>query len=433
MAGIFLYIMKSSVYLAAFYIIYSLLLRRDTIHKRNRAYILLSMALSLSLPFFSLNAFKPADTQVFGRLLSEILVTAEPGPTMPDNQAGIIPGNLILIVYLAGVSAVILKLIFDLSGLLFMIRQNRNPNSRIIKFSGSLITAGFSALGYIFINRNLSEENEFEIIRHEENHIRHNHYLDILFVEIITSLQWFNPFIFLFNRELRAVHEFQADEECLNHGITVPNYQKLLFSQVFKAEPLKMTNSFSNPSLLRKRMIMMTKKRSSSSANLKLLAGIPFIGLTFIILSSFTLHSDNLAENNVNINLNSTLSDVQSPPPPPPVPAFTTTNGDTTWYVPDVMPKFPGGDIAILRYVVENTVYPATAKDNSIQGKVIVTFIINKDGSIGDAKIMKGVTPEIDAEALRVIRSMPDFEQPGFKDGKAVPVWYMLPISFTLN
>lgn len=431
MAGLLLYIMKSSVYLAAFYIIYSLLLRRDTIHKRNRVFILLSLALSLSLPFFSLNTFKPVDAQVFGRLLSEILITAESGQGMSDNQAGTLPGNLILIVYLAGASAVILKLIFDLSVLLFMIRQNRKPGSRIIRFSGSLNTAGFSAMGYIFINKNLPEEDKSEIIKHEENHIRHNHYLDILFVEIITSFQWFNPFIFLFNRELRAVHEFQADEECLNNGITIPNYQKLLFSQVFKAEPLRMTNSFSNPSLLKKRMIMMTKKRTSPSANLKLLAGIPFICLTFIILSSYTLDSDNQSENNVNPN--STLSDVPPPPPPPPVPEFTTGNGDTTWYVPDAMPKFPGGDLAILRYVADNTVYPATAKNNYIQGKVIVTFIINKDGSIGDAKILKSVSPEIDAEALRVVRSMPDFEQPGFKDGKAVPVWYMLPISFTLN
>ena len=105
-------------------------------------------------------------------------------------------------------------------------------------------------------------------------------------MEIVRVFQWFNPFIYLFTRSLRAVHEFQADKECITTGISVNNYQKLLFNQVFKSKVFTITNSFSNPSLIKKRMIMMTKKRSRALANLKLLMVLPVIAAVMIFISS---------------------------------------------------------------------------------------------------------------------------------------------------
>ena len=119
-------------------------------------------------------------------------------------------------------------------------------------------------MGYVFINKALKPEEAEEIIRHEQNHLKRNHFIDIIFIGIIKAFQWFNPAIYLFNRSLRAIHEFQADQECLSSGIPVVNYQSLLLNQVFRTNTFTLTNSFSNPSLIKKRMIMMTKKRTSS-------------------------------------------------------------------------------------------------------------------------------------------------------------------------
>lgn len=433
MEGILLYIVKSSVYLASFYLMYSLLLRRDTIHRRNRAFILLSLAFSLVLPLISFETSREIDLQVFGRKLSEILITGNSGTEKyVDNAQEVSPIIIMFIVYVLGASLFFTKLIFNISGLLLMIRKHRKTSTRIVRFNGNLDTSGFSALGYIFINHNLSEEETDEIIRHEANHINHLHYIDILFIEILKFLQWFNPFIFLFDNELRAVHEYEADEECLKAGISVTNYQKLLLSQIFRTGSYNMTNSFSNPSLVRKRMIMMTKKRSPTSANYKIITVLPFLVAIFMTLSSYTTNTYK-QEESTSTSKAKANEDFPSPPPPPPLPEFSTSNGDTTWYVPDVMPNFPGGDEALIRFIAENTIYPANAKNRNIQGRVVVNFVIRKDGSISEPEVAVSVDPDLDSEALRVIKLMPDFAQPGYKNGKPVQVMYMLPISFALQ
>lgn len=96
------------------------------------------------------------------------------------------------------------------------------------------------------------------------------------------------------------------------------------------------------------------------------------------------------------------------------------------------MPRFPGGDAALLKFIAENTQYPGEAKEKGIQGRVIVRFTVSEDGSVKNASVIKGVDPLLDNESLRVLNTIPDFE-PGKVAGEAVPVWYMVPITFTLN
>ena len=109
--------------------------------------------------------------------------------------------------------------------------------------------------------------------------------------------------------------------------------------------------------------------------------------------------------------------------PPPPK--------DVSFYVIDEKPEFPGGVSAMLKYIAENTIYPELAKKKGISGKVFVQFIVDKDGSITDVKIIRGVSPCIDEEAVRVIRSMPKWK-PGYLDGKPVKVSFQTPINFTI-
>jgi hypothetical protein len=260
---LFIYMVKVAVYLIAFYFVYSILLSRDTSYTRNRVFILLSFAIALILPLITFQTIKPLDIQFFGKLLSEVFITGTSnGKVSPDSAtSAAVPLQIIYSVYFIGIIVFVFKLLSDLLNLLFLILREKNSGSRIIRFHG-FNTSGFSAMGYIFINTRLMPDEAGEIIKHEQNHLSQNHFVDIIFIELVKAFQWFNPVVYLFNRSLRAVHEYQADQECLSSGVPVVNYQSLLLSQVFKSGAFNLTNSFSNPSLIKKRMIMMTKKRT---------------------------------------------------------------------------------------------------------------------------------------------------------------------------
>jgi protein TonB len=158
-------------------------------------------------------------------------------------------------------------------------------------------------------------------------------------------------------------------------------------------------------------MVMMTKKRTSPFASAKLLIVIPVIGIVFLAISAY------------NVIPNSTVTQKEE---------AVNESGAEPFIVVEEMPMFPGGDAALLKFIGANTMYPEAAKENNIQGKVIIRFCVKPDGSVSLASILKGVSPELDAEALRVVNSLPAFN-PGRQGGKAVPVWYMVPISFTLK
>ena len=128
-----------------------------------------------------------------------------------------------------------------------------------------------------------------------------------------------------------------------------------------------------------------------------------------------------------------------APPPPPPPPVTQSTDKkaasvmtDGAYRVVDVMPEFPGGDTTLLKYIADSTHYPKDAKTQAIQGKVIVRFMIKANGSVSEVSVLKGVSPSLDEESIRVVKTLPKFT-PGKLNGKTVPVWYMIPISFTLK
>ncbi|MDO9579198.1 MAG: energy transducer TonB [Bacteroidales bacterium] len=100
--------------------------------------------------------------------------------------------------------------------------------------------------------------------------------------------------------------------------------------------------------------------------------------------------------------------------------------------VVEEMPMFPGGDSELLKFIMEHTNYPEVAKENNIQGRVIIRFCVTSKGGVNQVSVLKGVDPELDAEAVRVVNTLPAFK-PGKQGGKPVPVWYMVPITFTLK
>ena len=162
------YMLKAALYLSAFYLIYSLLLSRDTSYGRNRAFILLSLASAMILPCFTLQNISYPDFQFFGRYLSEVFINPADGSQKLNSGSSVLTAlHLVYIIYLTGTAVFILKLLIDLVNLLFLILRQKNSRSRIITFHG-FNTAGFSAMGYVFINSRLTQEESANIIKHEE-------------------------------------------------------------------------------------------------------------------------------------------------------------------------------------------------------------------------------------------------------------------------
>jgi TonB family protein len=439
-----IYIIKVAVYLIAFYLVYSLMLSRDTSLNRNRTFILLSLVSALIFPFLTFQTVKPLNIQFFGKLLSEVFITASASPKEPEIikiwSSVTSPLQIVYSIYIIGVIVFVFRLLIDLLNLMFLIARHKNEASRIIRFHG-FNTAGFSAMGHIFINSRLSPEEAGEITKHEQNHLKLHHFIDIIFIETIKSFQWFNPVVYMFDRSLRAIHEYQADRGCLSSGIPVVNYQSLLLCQVFETNNFNLTNSFSNPSLIKKRMIMMTKKRTSALASMKLLFVVPVVGFVFLSVSAFKENNDPSKIQTVIISnqLQSTSepSSEKIVPPSPLLPSDSKVENikeseEVPYVNVDEMPIFPGGVGELLKYTAEHINYPEVAKENKIQGKVIVRFCVTAKGHISQVNILKGVSSELDNEAMRVIKTLPSFK-PGKNGGKPVPVWYMLPITFSLK
>ena len=443
---------KSAVYMTAFYIVYSLLLSRDTSYTRNRLFILVSLLSALILPLITLQSIRPWNIKFFGKILSDVFITASATTTKTashNTSYGLL--HFICSIYIIVISIFIFKLLIDFVNLLFLILHHKDKGSRIIRFHG-FSTSGFSAMGYIFINSRLSPEDAGHIIRHEQNHLRQNHFIDIIFIEILKAFQWFNPVIYFFDRSLRAIHEYQADQQCISSGVPIVNYQSLLLNQIFKSRAFNLTNSFSNPSLIKKRMVMMTKKRTSSFAGLKMLLAAPVAGIVFMAITAYR----EMPKSDVNQAMPQSTSqkpgsqsgyEVLPPPPPPPPPTnssevkkngtelkkLSTNDAAEVPYVEvEEMPMFPGGDAALLKFIAQNTMYPESSKAQNIQGRVIIRFCVTAKGSVNQISVLKGVEPDLDAEAMRVVQTLPKFK-PGRQSGKDVPVWYMVPITFTLK
>ncbi|OFY72475.1 MAG: hypothetical protein A2V46_02825 [Bacteroidetes bacterium RBG_19FT_COMBO_42_7] len=169
---------------------------------------------------------------------------------------------------------------------------------------------------------------------------------------------------------------------------------------------------------------MMTKKHSRLQVNTGLLMILPVIAVLLFLIPGCS-QNDKPAEAGMEV------APPPPPPPPPPVGDIDPTNGPFEQV--DKMPVFNGGDDALIKFIADNTIYPEAAKTNGIQGKVIVGFVVENDGSIDRVKVVKGVDPDLDKEAVRVVSTVPGFEKPGIKDGKAVAVRYQIPINFALK
>ncbi len=436
--GTFLvYILKSAACLAVFYLFYKLLMSRDTFHRFNRFALLGLLVLSSLLPLVEASVNSPAAVQETMLTLEQLLLLADIQPE-GESMAAATPSATVLwlraalLVYLTGIVFFIARNLCSLARLGRLIRQGKREaldsylpdrkekNVRLVVHDHDI--APFSWMHWIVIARKDLEENGREILIHELAHIRNRHSWDLLLADLCIFVQWFNPAAWLLKQELQNIHEYEADETVLREGVNARNYQMLLIKKAVGTRLYSMANSF-NHSSLKKRITMMLKEKSNPWARAKYLYILPLAALavTAFARPEVSAVADEISAVKV---IAPAVHDSIQPNVQPAVAAPSSAL--------DQMPEFPGGMEALNTYLRNNIRYPQEAQKAGIQGRVIIQFIVSKDGSITDAEVVESVDPQLDAEGLRLIKNMPRWK-PGMRKGQAIRVKQTLPIRFAFT
>ena len=431
MGMFFIYSIKVAICLVAFYLFYKLLLSRDTFHAFNRATLLLLMLLSLVLPFVSLSIDEPTVVNN-GMVQVEQLLVA--GVTGEDTQpASLTLVQVLFMVYMVGVVVSVGREIVSLAGLYKLISGRDHVTIdngiRIIVIDGDM--APFSWFNNIVICRSDYESGRREILIHEMAHISHHHSLDILLCNVLLIFQWFNPAVWLLRRELRNIHEYEADEAVLASGANAAEYQLLLIRKAVGERLFSMANNLNHNSL-KKRITMMLKEKSNPWARVKYLYVLPLAALAVSAFARPEVSA--VADELSSAKVNDLVASMKTNQPETASTAVkdTLTPDESVFEVVEQMPEFPdGGMTGLMKYFKNNMRYPEEAKKAGTQGRVVVQFLINKNGAISDVSVLRSVDRLLDAEAVRLVRSMPKWK-PGMQKGKEVTVKYTVPLSFKL-
>lgn len=428
------YLLQSGACLVLLYFVYWLFLRKDTFFDVNRIYLISSLLFSLLIPLFRFSFLIPSDEETtLYVLLDAVTINATKiEETFTQNRSVL---EYLIIIYLTGVVIFTARFIFQIGQLLWIIRKYgiSNQDGMRVVFVDSNYSP-FSFFNIIFINRKeMNQENIGEIIAHEQVHIRQNHSIDLILLEFLTIVQWFNPVIWFYRTSVKSVHEYLADEGVLQSGYNPVSYQQALLGQTLGIQVNDLTNNF-NHSLLTKRFIMMTKNKSNRLARLKVLLAAPAVFMLAVIFTTSPV-VQTMAQ--VESKMQQQKNSPTTPPVPPPPPKVDDQKPQSkapedVFTVVEEMPQFPGGDEARMKYLMENIKYPEEARKNGIQGTVYVSYVVEKDGSISNVKVLRGIDKECDEVAMNVIKNMPNWI-PGKQRGQAVRVQFNMPIRFTLG
>jgi TonB family protein len=266
----------------------------------------------------------------------------------------------------------------------------------------------FSFLKWIVVNRS-DYENHFDaILRHEMVHMQQKHSMDVLLIELLKIVFWFNPILLLYKKSLQEVHEFLADSAAPNKD----HYATFLVSYALNAPIATLTNHFFKPSQIKTRIQMIYKNRTSKW----LLASYVMI-LGTIGLVALGIAGCERSESQDNIIFSAVEDSSQT---------------KRIFTVVEEQPEFPGGTTEMYKFLGQNIRYPVQASKANVSGSVFLSFVISETGKVSDITVLKGIGYGCDAEAIRVIKLFPTWK-PAKQDGVPVNVRYTLPINFQLE
>ncbi|MVN92128.1 M56 family metallopeptidase [Mucilaginibacter aquatilis] len=444
------YLLLSNLYLILFFGFYALLLQRETFFQLNRVYLVGSALLSFFIPVIHLDVVqswfitqKVHQTIYNGSADAVYVFNAQPDRLTLGEVAGMI--------YIAGIIILTFKLVWQLSAL-----------SQIIK--SDQIAAPWSFFGKIKVDESIQGQDA--IIAHENVHAKQWHSADVLLIEILMIINWFNPVMYLYRRFIKQTHEFIADRDAIKAGTGKAEYAMLLLNQTFNNPAHHLLNPFFSNSVLKERIKMLQKNKSGYTALIKYGFSAPLFAL-MLALSSATINNskvvkkiqsealevfdapaniisgtpvqieeltvkkpqqEELTANTPAFKMNDNML-VKDEPVSHELASSTTDSAKTSensevFTSVEKLPNFVGGVSGFITFLRQNLRNP-----NNQQGRVNVTFIVKKDGNLANVQALRVTDPALAAEAIRVVSASPRWI-PGEQNGHKVNVQYTVPVMF---
>ena len=489
----FAYLLKVNVAFVLFYAFYRLFFYKDTFFKLRRAILLAFFGLALFYPLLNIQDWVRQQEPIadviymYSAMLPEATAKADAAASV--DWYGWLLGSLGFI-YWGIVAFLCGRFLVQLSSILWLAHTSERvvihetPVYALRKAAGP-----FSFFRMVFLHpESHSDKETDEILTHECTHVSQWHSIDVILSEMMCMACWFNPFVWLLKREVRHNLEYLADNTVIQSGYDSKSYQYHLLGLAHHQSVTTLYNSF-NVLHLKNRIMMMNKKRSPGIVRTKYLIFIPLVGILMLLsnieaVARLTVRlaneatvsnamvtgilvdetgqpligasvvvkggkertiTDKKGAFSLEVPANAILRCSYQGRESQEVLAADMTNNthlslssksremnEQVFTVVEKMPSFPGGDAELLKYIATNIKYPKESQDNGEQGRVICSFIVGRDGSVNNPEVLRGVTPLLNEEAVRVINTMPRWN-PGMQRGKAVAVKYTVPITFRLK
>ncbi|WP_052184286.1 M56 family metallopeptidase [Psychroserpens sp. Hel_I_66] len=290
------YIIQVVAFQLLFLIIYDLFLRKETFFTLNRIYLLSTSILSLVIPFVKIERIKEVVPKDFVISLPEVLIgdTTKPASAIDPTttlEAGINigpqPVSIWNIILISGMCVAALILVYKIIKLFLLVSKNpKYRNGKVLIISLLNSTKAFSFFNYIFLGNRLTAKESTSILEHEMVHIKQNHSLDLLFFELSRIVFWFNPLVYIYQNRIATVHEYIADAKAVK-GKNKADYYDNLLIQVFETQQFSFVNPFFKKSLIKKRIVMLSKSKSKQINLVKYALLIPMVFTMLIYTSSY--------------------------------------------------------------------------------------------------------------------------------------------------
>ncbi|WP_425639336.1 M56 family metallopeptidase [Algoriphagus yeomjeoni] len=414
------YLAEASICLGITVLFYRVVLSELTFFTLNRVLLICMLMLSFIIPLlsFQVGISSLATAEI---ILPEFVV----GNVINRDSSSLTWQQIVFMIYLAGVVIMSVYLILG-----YFTSQRMIGKSKLLRYQNywiavhpEFIPASF--FDYILLpefDPNRAEQRQ--IILHESVHVRLKHSWDLLFVQFAKIIFWFNPLIYQFERHLREVHEYQADQG-VTSTYSKKEYSGLLLQLITKGQGWHFMNNF-NQFQTKKRIIMMSKPQSQKKEMRRFLLAVPVLAALFFVFSceiapeeemegpmmagelkATNIGPADLSARKLNDNVNQVFDVVEVPPQP--------IGGMSAWH----------------KYLSKTLKYPAEARSAGIQGTVVVGFIVEEDGNLSNVEILRGIGGSVDEEAIRVVENAENWE-PGKQRDRVVSTRMRLPIRFKL-
>lgn len=437
------FLIKSTISLSVLLVVYYLTLEKEKMHKFNRFYLLFSIVFSFTIPFVTIE------------IASEIVRPVENSTNLLFSQAKTqtirntnYTSYILWFIYGLVTSFWIIRFIRNILKLVSKIKTNTTieyHNAKLILIQDKNLPYTF--LNYIFINETDYKNRtiEAELYTHELTHVTQKHSHDILLIEFLKTIFWFNPIFTFYKKAMQLNHEFLADEFVIHYYEDIPFYQSLLLSKTSGNQHIYLVSNL-NFLVAKKRLLMMTKTTTQTIAILKQMVLIPVFATLFYAISFKTVAMENstiypMQTKGSFLKYNTVKEKISSKKETPQKAVATNTFPETSSTTPkktpldsivsephpikeSTQPEFPGGITAFYKFIGSNFKVPAELKSS---GKLLLTFMVEKDGSLSEFEILRDIGFGTGEEVIRVLKLSPKWT-PGKENDEIVRVKYSLPI-----